>query len=248
MSASHSVDKTEVSTHGAARDAELLEAMTHRYAQPLTLYARSSTLARIEDVDALMKSFWVQQLARPLMLNEWRESGLALRRWLVHQLLIHARARLCELHIDSSEQEQCNDCGGCACANAATTSTTSATTCATKCSTSSTPLPLEPHAFEHFERAWSRAMMNAACSIAQAALESSDDAAAWNAFRLHFLEGNEYAALSQQLGLTVAAARINARRAHERVDGALRQLLRDEGVADEDVNDELAWLIEVSKR
>ncbi len=248
MSASHSVDKTEVSTHGAARDAELLDAMTLRYAQPLMLYARSSTLARIEDVDALMKSFWVQQLARPLMLNEWRKSGLALRRWLVHQLLIHARARLCELHIDSSEQEQCNDCGGCACANAATTSTTSATTCATKCPTSSTPLPLEPHAFEHFERAWSRAMMNAACSIAQAALESSDDAAAWNAFRLHFLEGNEYAALSQQLGLTVSAARINARRAHERVDGALRQLLRDEGVADEDVNDELAWLIEVSKR
>ena len=117
MSASHSVDKTEVSTHGAARDAELLEAMTHRYAQPLTLYARSSTLARIEDVDALMKSFWAQQLARPLMINEWRESGLALRRWLVHQLLIHARARLCELHIDSSEQEQCNDCGGCACAS-----------------------------------------------------------------------------------------------------------------------------------
>ena len=248
MSASHSVDKTEVSTHGAARDAELLDAMTLRYAQPLMLYARSSTLARIEDADALMKSFWAQQLARPLMINEWRESGLALRRWLVHQLLIHARARLCELHIDSSEQEQCNDCGGCACANAATTSTTSATTCATKCPTSSTPLPLEPHAFEHFERAWSRAMMNAACSIAQAALGSSDDAAAWNAFRLHFLEGNEYAALSQQLGLTVAAARINARRAHERVDGALRQLLRDEGVADEDVNDELAWLIEVSKR
>lgn len=248
MSASHSVDKTEVSTHGAARDAELLDAMTLRYAQPLMLYARSSTLARIEDADALMKSFWAQQLARPLMINEWRESGLALRRWLVHQLLIHARARLCELHIDSSEQEQCNDCGGCACANAATTSTTSATTCATKCPTSSTPLPLEPHAFEHFERAWSRAMMNAACSIAQAALESSDDAAAWNAFRLHFLEGNEYAALSQQLGLTVSAARINARRAHERVDGALRQLLRDEGVADEDVNDELAWLIEVSKR
>ena len=91
-------------------------------------------------------------------------------------------------------------------------------------------------------------MRTAACSIAQVALESSDDAAAWNAFRLHFLEGNEYAALSQQLGLTVSAARINARRAHERVDGALRQLLRDEGVADEEVNDELAWLIEVSKR
>ncbi len=244
MSASRSAEQADASHNSAARDGDLLEVITHRYAQPLALYARASAVARIDDADAMVQRFCAQLRARTFVLNNWRTSGLPLRRWLLHEFLMFARARLCELNSSTSAQESCNECGGCACASAATTPSNGETTC----TTSNTALPLEPHAFEHFERAWSHAMMEAACSTTQRALEAGGEAVAWSAFRLHFLEKMEYSALAQQVGITAASARSIARRAHECVEVALRQLLRDEGVVDEDIDDELAWMIEVFTR
>ena len=96
--------------------------------------------------------------------------------------------------------------------------------------------------------AQSRALLGDACALAQRELVAEDDGDAWEVFRRHFLDGIEYADIGLQLRITAAAARTRARRASYRFERALRQLLEDEGVARDDLDEEIAWLMEVSGR
>ncbi len=107
---------------------------------------------------------------------------------------------------------------------------------------------LEPSAFERFERAWGRALLSDACAVTQRELVDENDGDAWEVFRRHFLDGIEYADIGLQLRITPSEARTRARRASYRFERALRRLLSDEGVAAEDLDDEIAWLMEVSGR
>ncbi|MEY5032829.1 MAG: hypothetical protein RL354_1860, partial [Planctomycetota bacterium] len=73
-------------------------------------------------------------------------------------------------------------------------------------------IALEPSAFESFERAWSRALLGDACSLAQRELVAEGDGDAWEVFRRHYLDGLEYADIGLQLRITAAEARTCARR------------------------------------
>ena len=87
-----------------------------------------------------------------------------------------------------------------------------------------------------------------ACELAERELVAEGDADAWASFRRHNLDGLEYAEIAQQLRITPAEARTRARRAAYRFERALRRLLSDEGVAESDLDEEIAWLMEVSAR
>ena len=126
-------------------------------------------------------------------------------------------------------------CVGCACASSASCS-------------GAGEIGLEPAAFEAFERAWSRALLADACTLAEQELIAESDADAWESFRRHHLDGLEYAEIAQQLRITPAEARTRARRAAYRYERALVQLLRDEGVGEDELDAEIAWLLEVSTR
>jgi DNA-directed RNA polymerase specialized sigma24 family protein len=166
--------------------------------------------------------------SRAEALASWRASGLPLRRWLVNGLLLHARERQRELRRAARDGSD-SPCGGCG--------------CATPCEPG-----LEPSAFEEFERAWSRALLSDACTVAEQELVAEGDADAWACFRRHNLDGLEYAEIAQQLRIAAAEARTRARRAAYRFERALRRLLADEGVTESDLDDEIAWLLEVSGR
>jgi DNA-directed RNA polymerase specialized sigma24 family protein len=211
----------------AGREALSAHIMT-RYAAPLRAYAQASTLRAIDDADALVNGFFVTRLSRAEYLASWRASGLPLRRWLVNGLLLHARERQRELRRAARDGSD-SPCGGCG--------------CATPCEPG-----LEPSAFEEFERAWSRALLSDACTVAEQELVAEGDADAWACFRRHNLDGLEYAEIAQQLRITAAEARTRARRAAYRFERALRRLLADEGVTESDLDDEIAWLLEVSGR
>jgi hypothetical protein len=144
----------------------------------------------------------------------------------VNGLLLHARERIREQRKSAGAAPSCDGCG-----------------CGTPCE-----VGLEPSAFERFERAWSRALLGDACSLAQRELVAEGDGDAWEVFRRHFLDGIEYADIGTQLRISAAEARTRARRASYRFERALRQLLEDEGVARDDLDEEIAWLMEVSGR
>jgi len=169
-------------------------------------------------------AFFVTRLSRTDYMANWQSSTLPLRRWLVNGLLLHARERIRELKKASGA---CGDCG-----------------CGSPCA----EISLEPSAFEQFERSWSRALLGDACALAEQELAHEGDADAWEVFRRHFLDGIEYADIGLQLRITAAEARTRSRRASYRFERALRKLLADEGVAESELDDEIAWLMEVSGR
>ena len=214
-------------SRGEAGRTEVHDHVMRRYAAPLRAYVLGSTLRTLDDADALVNGFFVSRLSRGDYLGKWQESALPLRRWLVNGLLLHARERMREM------RKSAGGCEGCA--------------CGTGCE-SVDAIGLEPSAFESFERAWSRALLGDACSLAQRELFAEGDGDAWEVFRRHYLDGLEYADIGLQLRITAAEARTRARRASYRFERALRKLLEDEGVARDDLDDEIAWLMEVSGR
>lgn len=207
--------------------AAIADHVMRRYAEPLRAYVMGSSLRTLDDADALVNGFFVTRLAREGYIAKWQESALPLRRWLVNGLLLHARERQREMR--KAARDGAGGCDGCG--------------CATPCE-----VGLEPSAFEKFERAWSRALLGDACSLAERELVAEGDGDAWEVFRRHFLDGIEYADIGMQLRISAAEARTRARRASHRFERALRQLLEDEGVARDDLDDEIAWLMEVSGR
>ncbi len=108
--------------------------------------------------------------------------------------------------------------------------------------------PLDPQAFEAFERAWAAGVVAAAAARTRDAAEAAGEADAWTIFHATALEGRETATLARERGITTAEARARATRMAEPFDRALRDALREEGIAAEDLDDELAWLMEAATR
>jgi hypothetical protein len=80
------------------------------------------------------------------------------------------------------------------------------------------------------------------------ASHDENDADTWEIYRRTALEGAETAVLARERGITTTDARTRAARAAARFDAALRDALREEGIADEELDDELAWLMEAATR
>lgn len=213
------------------------EHVMRRYHAPLRAYVLGSTLRTLDDADALVNGFFATRLPRGDYFDAWRASGLSLRRWLVNGLLLHARERQREIRKAQRDggAADASPCGGCGCG----------ASCAGGAAVEAS---LEPAAFEQFERSWARALLADACDIAQQELVAEGDGDAWEVFRRHNLEGLEYADIAMQLRIGAPEARTRARRAAYRFERALRRLLTDEGVATDDLEEELAWLLEVSAR
>ena len=230
-------------SEGAAGRAALDAHVMTRYAAPLRAYVLASTLRTLDDADALVNGFFVTRLGREGYLASWRASGLALRRWLVNGLLLHARERQRELWKDARDgaagaaPRAGGGCGNCGCGSVCQ-----------GMGAADAEAALEPAAFEEFERAWARAMLSDACDVAQQELVAEGDGDAWEVFRRHNLDGLEYADIALQLRIAPAEARTRSRRAAYRFERALRRLLADEGVSTDDLDDEIAWLLEVSGR
>ncbi|MEY3143085.1 MAG: hypothetical protein RLY21_1578, partial [Planctomycetota bacterium] len=64
-----------------------------RYADPLAVYVRASSLRALGEADELVNDFLASRLADGAYLARWSASGLPLRRWLVNGLISHARNR-----------------------------------------------------------------------------------------------------------------------------------------------------------
>lgn len=108
--------------------------------------------------------------------------------------------------------------------------------------------PLDPQAFEAFERAWACAVIAEASQRAARASHDENDADAWEIYRRTALEGAETTRIARERGITTTDARTRAARAAARFDAALRETLAEEGVAAEDADDELAWLMDAALR
>ena len=71
--------------------AELRARIMARYAEPLRIYAKGSSLGWLDDAEALVNGFFASRLARDAYLVKWFESAMPLRRFLANGMLLYLR-------------------------------------------------------------------------------------------------------------------------------------------------------------
>lgn len=78
-----------------ARDPDARKAavrrVLERYAEPLRLYVRGSSLRAHGDAVDLVQGFLASRLSRERYLDDWVDSGLQLRRWLINGLHLYVK-------------------------------------------------------------------------------------------------------------------------------------------------------------
>jgi len=201
--------------------AELRARVMERYAEPLRIYAKGSSLGWLDDAEALVNGFFASRLARDEYLVKWFESAMPLRRFLANGMLLYLReerrARMRRERRDGASLDAMHEQGADALA-----------------------APDEARAFRELERAWARSVLGEACDRARSELVAAGKAHAWAVFERHFLEGVTYEDAARELGLRPESARPAARLAQAKVRDWTRWLLALEGVSEREMDEAIA--------
>ena len=193
--------------HGDHAHMRLAETIMRRYAEPLAIYARGSTLRDIAEPDELVHGYFAHALADATFLDRYLASGMRLRRWLMNGLLLHARSVI----RDRSRARRREG----APLEIAPPSTITATP--------------ESNAESTFDRAWALALLSEACGSVEQALIAEGRDRAWTVFRRHAIDGRSYVDLEQELGLGRQQMADLVRGVTRRLRARVLELLEDEG-------------------
>lgn len=190
-----------------ARRRRPAETIMRRYAEPLAVYARGSSLRELAEPADLVHGYFAQALADPAFLERYLASGMRLRRWLMNGLLLHARgvardraraARREGMPIDAAPEASiaaAPDAGG----------------------------------VGAFDRAWALALLSEACASVESSLVAEGRDRAWTVFRRHAIDGRSYADLERETGLGRQQMADLVRGVTRRLRERVLELLADEG-------------------
>jgi hypothetical protein len=207
--------------HDASAAAELRARVMERYAEPLRIYAKGSSLGWLDDPEALVNGFFASRLARDEYLVKWFESAMPLRRFLANGMLLYLReerrARLRRAARDGVSVDAVHGQGADALA-----------------------APDDGRAFRELERAWARSVLGEACERAQNELVAAGKGIAWAVFERHFIDDLPYDAVARELGIREESARPAARLAQAKVREWVKWLLALEGVSEGEMDEAVA--------
>jgi hypothetical protein len=187
-----------------------------RYAAPLAVFVRGSSLATLGEPSELVNGSFAARLSDAAFLRGWAQSGMRLRRWLMNGMLFYrqgvARDRARSAARGSSAPVAALEgrVGAAATAEA------------------------------DFERAWAPAVVREATARAEAALLAEGRALDFDTFRRHAVDGLPYAAFAREVGRTEQQCAGVTRLVAQRVRAALAEVLREEGVLEHGLDDEIA--------
>ena len=204
--------------HGDPRAAR--EHVLARYAAPLVVYARASSLRLLGEPDELVHEFLAARLGDASYLERWKASGLPLRRWLASGLIAHARDR-------ARTEARRHRAGG-----------------------SVDPAALdrlaadagEQPALLALERAWAMRVMLEAQDAVRVELDSEGRGAWWDLFRMHSVQGIAYEQACAATGIAPGSASHVNRVVARRLRDALAAILARDGVPSDDIERELALM------
>ena len=206
---------------GAGDDPAIADEMARnrvmeRYAEPLARFVQGSTLARLGDPRELVQGFFADRLSDAEFLRRWAASGMRLRRWLMNGVLFYGqgvardRARAAARASVLDPALLAHDAAEGA--DAAT----------------------------RYERDWALAVVREANARAEDALRAEGRAGDLEIFRRHAVLGEPYGRIARDLGRTEPQCAGATRLVAKRVRAALAEVLREEGVADHEIEDEIA--------
>ncbi len=194
--------------------------LMERYAEPLAVFVRGSSLARLGEPAEVVNGYFVARLSDSAsvvdFLSRWARSGMRLRRWMMNGILFYGqglardRARWMQRnqHVEGPGLE----------------------------------LREGPSATgeDDFERAWALAVVREATARAEQALLDEGRSDDFEIFRRHAIDGQPYAAFAAEVERTAQQCAGATRLVAQRVRAALADLLREEGLDEPEIDGEIA--------
>ena len=187
-----------------------------RYAGPLAVFVRGSSLARLGEPEEIVNGFLAARLSDAAFLQAWHRSGMRLRRWLMNGILFYgqglardrARASGRSAMLPAGEWSKLEG-------DAATGEV-------------------------DFERAWAVAVVREATARAEDELRAEGRMVEFEIFRRHAIDGKPYAAFARELGRSEQQCAGATRLVAQRVRARLAELLLEEGVPEVELDEEIA--------
>jgi hypothetical protein len=195
-------------------------ALMSRYAEPLAAFVRGSSLARLGEPEEIVNGFLAARLSDDAaigdFLSRWSASGMRLRRWLMNGILFYGQGL-------ARDRARAQERGG----------------------------PVAPHTLDRregaattgesdFERAWALAAVREATARAEAELLAEGRAVEFEIFRRHAIDGQPYAVFAREVGKSEQKCAGATRLVAQRVRAALAEVLREEGVPERELDDEIS--------
>ena len=186
------------------------------YAHPLRVYFLGSSLRSLGDPDDMVDGFFASRLDREGYFDQWRESGLRLRRWLMNGFLFFLREEIRRQRRDG------------------------------KSSLGQEPvMPAGSGPDDDFDRAWAMAMVRDAWTDAAKSCEADGLGDHWRLFIRHHVDGLAYKEFVHEFDVTPSQAAVMVRTATGRFKKAVRHRILMDGVLEADVDEELQRLMEI---
>jgi hypothetical protein len=188
------------------------------YAEPLRAYFLGSSFRSMGEPDDIVNGFFADRLSRPGFFQNWRDSGLRLRRWLMNALCFYLREQRRkanrQAHADLADAGELAD----------------------------------PSQESHrdADRAFVRSVVQTALERGRADCEARRMGLHWSVFVRYHLENVPCATLAQEIGEEPGRVWVMIRSAQRRFAGALRTLLIEDGTPEDRVDEEIAGLLRAS--
>lgn len=213
---------TLVSSEGAGAEQAKAAgiALMRRYADPLTVFVRGSSLARLGEPEEIVNGYFATRLSDEAaiieFLTKWNASGMRLRRWLMNGILFYGQGL-------ARDRVRAQQRGG-----------------------SVEPSALDRRegtagsGETDFERAWALAVVREATARAEIELLDEGRSIDFDIFRRHAIDGHPYAAFARELGRSEQQCAGATRLVAQRVRAKLAELLVEEGVPAAEIDAEIA--------
>jgi hypothetical protein len=208
---------SNVASSAADRAQTARRHVMERYAVPLEVFVKGSSLARLGEPKEIVNGFFAARLSDEKYLRAWPASGMRFRRWLMNGMLFYGQG----LARDAARA-------------AARGVTVAADELDGRASSA------DADAAANFERAWALAVVREATARVEAELLEEGRAVEFEIFRRHAILGQPYAAFAQEVDRTPQQCAGATRLVAQRVRAALADVLREEGVPESEIDDEIA--------
>lgn len=187
------------------------------YAHPLRVYFLGSSLRSLGEPDDMVAGFFASRLERDGYFDQWRESGMRLRRWLMNGFLFYLKEEIRRQKRDG------------------------------KSSLGEDPItPMIENPDADFDRAWAQAMVRDAWLDASRSCEQDGLGDHWRLFIRHHVEGLPYKEFVAEFDVTPSQAAVMVRTATSRFKKAVRERILNDGVRDSEVDNEIRRLMEIT--
>ena len=203
---------------GAKGRSEVNRHVMEVYALPLRVYFLGMSDRWIGDPDDIVQGFFADRLARPDFFNNWQQSGLPLRRWLMNAFSFYLMELRRARRRDGRAGPMCDD-----------------------------PPTFSGDPNEAVDRAFIISVVRQALERARVACEEQGLSDHFTVFVRHHYQGRSYKLIGEEFGVDHSRAAVMARTAGRKFKATLQDIVAQDGADSADIYREIVELLKASR-